>query len=76
MLLTSVDRFDVYTKVAEQVTISQAMLMNKDQAAVEIDRILTDCITRVRFAICQLDSKIELSPGSTSLPVIPERHGI
>ena len=43
----SVDRFDVYTKAAEQVTISQAILMNKGHAAVEIDRILTDCITHV-----------------------------
>ena len=44
-----VDRFDVYTKAAEQVTMSQAMLMNKVYAAVEIDRILIDCITHVGF---------------------------
>ncbi|KAF8133926.1 thiamine diphosphate-binding protein [Boletus edulis] len=41
-------RFDVFTKAAEQVTISQAMLMNKVHAAAEIDRILIDCITRAR----------------------------
>ena len=49
ILLTSVDRFDAYTKAAEQITISQAMLMDKTYAAVEIDRILVDCITRVGF---------------------------
>ncbi|KAF8558312.1 pyruvate decarboxylase [Imleria badia] len=41
-------RFDAYTKAAEQVTISQAMLMNKVNAAADIDRVLTDCITRAR----------------------------
>jgi pyruvate decarboxylase len=51
VFLTLVDRFEVYTKAAEQVTTSQAILMNKVQAAVEIDRILTDCITRVCFTI-------------------------
>ncbi|KAH7927614.1 pyruvate decarboxylase [Leucogyrophana mollusca] len=41
-------RFDAYTKAAEQITVSQATLMNKTHAAAEIDRILTDCITRAR----------------------------
>lgn len=41
-------KFDVYTKAAENVTIAQAMLMNKTQAAAEIDRILTVCITNAR----------------------------
>lgn len=41
-------KFDVYTKAAENVTIAQAILMNKAQAAVEIDRILTECITNAR----------------------------
>ncbi|KAH7884985.1 thiamine diphosphate-binding protein [Phlebopus sp. FC_14] len=41
-------RFDAYTKAAEQVTTSQANLMNKAHAAAEIDRVLTDCITRAR----------------------------
>lgn len=41
-------KFDVYTKAAEQVTIAQAMLMNKTQAAAEIDRILTECIVHAR----------------------------
>lgn len=47
VLLTLVDRFDVYTKAAEQVTTSQAILMNKAHAGAEVDRILTDCIIRV-----------------------------
>lgn len=51
MSLILVDRFDVYSKAAEQVTISQAMLMNKVYAAAEIDRVLTDCITRVCLAL-------------------------
>ncbi|KAG1879126.1 thiamine diphosphate-binding protein [Suillus subluteus] len=41
-------KFDVYTKAAENVTIAQAILMNKTQAAAEIDRILTVCITNAR----------------------------
>ena len=72
----SVDRFDVYTKAAEQVTISQAMLMNKICAAAEIDRILTDCITRVCFTHYQIESRIYLSPVSASLPVTSKRYGI
>jgi pyruvate decarboxylase len=41
-------KFDAYTKAAEHITIAQAILMNKAQAAVEIDRILTECISRAR----------------------------
>ncbi|KAL4070052.1 thiamine diphosphate-binding protein [Scleroderma yunnanense] len=41
-------RFDAYTKAAEQVTIAQASLMSKVHAAAEIDRVLTECITRAR----------------------------
>lgn len=40
-------RFDVYTKAAEQITIAQATIMAKSQAAAEIDRILTECIVHV-----------------------------
>lgn len=45
-------RFDAYAKAAEQVTASQAILMNKSNAASEIDRVLTDCITLVRTLLC------------------------
>ncbi|KAN0087690.1 pyruvate decarboxylase [Tylopilus felleus] len=41
-------RFDAYMKAAEQVTTSQAIVMNKTHAAAEIDRVLTVCITRAR----------------------------
>ncbi|KAF9221501.1 pyruvate decarboxylase [Gyrodon lividus] len=51
-------RFDAYTKAAEQVTISQAMLMNKVHAATEIDRVLTDCITRARPVYLTLPSNM------------------
>ncbi|KIJ17894.1 pyruvate decarboxylase [Paxillus involutus ATCC 200175] len=51
-------RFDAYTKAAEQVTTSQAMLMNKIHAAAEIDRILTDCITRARPVYLTLPSNM------------------
>ncbi|KAG6336857.1 hypothetical protein ID866_2215 [Astraeus odoratus] len=41
-------RFDAYTKASEQVTLAQAILMNKIHAAPEIDRVLTECITHAR----------------------------
>lgn len=40
-------RFNVYTKVAEQITAAQAIIMNKAQAAAEIDRILMEAIIQV-----------------------------
>lgn len=41
-------KFEVYTKAAEQITIAQATIMAKSQAAAEIDRILTECIVHAR----------------------------
>ena len=41
-------RFDAYQKAAEQFTISQAYLTRKENADVEIDRVLTDCLILVR----------------------------
>ena len=41
-------RFDAYLKAAEQFTSSQANLTRKDNADIEIDRVLTDCIRSVR----------------------------
>jgi TPP-dependent 2-oxoacid decarboxylase len=41
-------RFDAYLKAAEQVTFSQACLTRTDNADIEIDRVLTDCIVSVR----------------------------
>ncbi|GLB38474.1 putative TPP enzyme family protein [Lyophyllum shimeji] len=41
-------RYDAYIKAAQQVTFSQAMLHNKNDAAAEIDRVLIDAITVAR----------------------------
>ncbi|KAG1743333.1 thiamine diphosphate-binding protein [Suillus paluster] len=41
-------KFDVYTKAAEQITVAQAIIMNKTRAAAEIDRVLTECIVHAR----------------------------
>ncbi|KAG0700471.1 thiamine diphosphate-binding protein [Suillus ampliporus] len=41
-------RFDAYTKAAEQITVAQAIIMTKTQAAAEIDRVLTECIIHAR----------------------------
>ncbi|KAG1840798.1 hypothetical protein C8R48DRAFT_579846, partial [Suillus tomentosus] len=41
-------RFNVYTKVAEQITAAQAIIMNKAHAAAEIDRILMEAIIQAR----------------------------
>ena len=41
-------RFDAYQKAAELFTISQAYLTQKENADVEIDRVLTDCLILVR----------------------------
>ncbi|EGN98011.1 hypothetical protein SERLA73DRAFT_182846 [Serpula lacrymans var. lacrymans S7.3] len=41
-------RFGAYIKASEQITIAQAVLMSKTNATSEIDRILTECITRAR----------------------------
>ena len=40
-------RFDAYQKAAEQFTISQAAITRKENADIEIDRVLTDCVTSV-----------------------------
>lgn len=40
-------------KASEQVTISHAYLMTKENAAAEIDRVLTDCVITVRSSNLQ-----------------------
>ena len=37
-------RFDAYTKAAEQFTASQAVLMETQTAAAQIDRVLRECV--------------------------------
>jgi TPP-dependent 2-oxoacid decarboxylase len=67
-------RFDAYLKAAEQFTVSQAVLMGKGNAAAEIDRVLTDCITLVRASLLYgLYNVISLSSGSSSLSDSPDR---
>ncbi|EJF63216.1 pyruvate decarboxylase [Dichomitus squalens LYAD-421 SS1] len=41
-------RFDAYYKVAQEITISQATLTSKENAAAEIDRVITDCLVLAR----------------------------
>ncbi|OCH83963.1 pyruvate decarboxylase [Obba rivulosa] len=41
-------RYDAYYKAAQQFTIAQASINNKDTAAAEIDRILTECVVLAR----------------------------
>ena len=49
--LIAYHRFDAYQKAAEQFTISQAYLTRKENADVEIDRVLTDCLILVRHKV-------------------------
>lgn len=48
LIMLNTYRFDAYQKASEQFTISQAYLTRKENADMEIDRVLTDCITTVR----------------------------
>ncbi|KAF5360435.1 hypothetical protein D9756_004751 [Leucocoprinus leucothites] len=41
-------RYDAYTIASKQFTISQAQLMDKHEAAHQIDHVLVQCITRAR----------------------------
>lgn len=41
-------RFDAYTKAAEQFTASQAVLLDTQTAAAQIDRVLQECVVWVR----------------------------
>ena len=43
------DRFDAYYEASKQFTIAQASLTSKDNAATEIDRVLTECLMKVSF---------------------------
>ncbi|KAG9315659.1 thiamine diphosphate-binding protein [Chiua virens] len=76
-------RFDVYTKAAEQVTISQGMLMSSASAAAEIDRVLSDCITRARPVYLTFPSdmaSVKISAKRLKIPLSRVRprndHGV
>ncbi|KAI0766453.1 pyruvate decarboxylase [Trametes elegans] len=51
-------RYDAYLKASEQFTIAQAVLNNKDTAAYEIDRILTECLVMARPVYLMLPTDI------------------
>ena len=46
MLIMS--RYDAYYRAAQQFAIAATSLESKDTAAAEIDRVLTECVVRVR----------------------------
>ncbi|CAK5270255.1 unnamed protein product [Mycena citricolor] len=64
-------RFDAYFKASEQFTISQANLIDKDTAAAEIDRVLTDCITLARPVYIALPTNIAFTKISSERLKIP-----
>jgi TPP-dependent 2-oxoacid decarboxylase len=45
--LTNFPRFEAYAKAAALFTISQAYIVDKKDAASQIDQAITDCITGV-----------------------------
>jgi pyruvate decarboxylase len=51
-------RFDAYQKAAEQFTISQAHLTRKENADIEIDRILTNCVISGRPVYLSLPTDV------------------
>ncbi|KAG6891359.1 hypothetical protein C0992_008474, partial [Termitomyces sp. T32_za158] len=58
-------RYDAYTTAAQQFTYSQATLKNKNNAAVEIDRVLIDCITKARPVYLSLPTDLVSAKIST-----------
>ncbi|KAF9643971.1 pyruvate decarboxylase [Thelephora ganbajun] len=68
-------RFDAYQKAAEQFTISQAHLTRKENADVEIDRVLTDCIISGRPVYLTLPTDVayeRISAARLSTPLNKE----
>ncbi|KZT42636.1 pyruvate decarboxylase [Sistotremastrum suecicum HHB10207 ss-3] len=68
-------RFDAYTKAAEQFTVAQTNLMNLENAASEIDRVLTQCITAARPVYLTLPTdiaKAKISSDGLKTPLV--RH--
>ncbi|KAG6850282.1 hypothetical protein H0H93_015539 [Arthromyces matolae] len=58
-------RFDAYTTAAQQFTYSQATLKNANNAAAEIDRVLSDCITKARPVYLSLPTDLVSAKIST-----------
>ncbi|KAF7365283.1 Pyruvate decarboxylase [Mycena venus] len=64
-------RYDAYIKAAENFTISQAILTDANTAAAEIDRILTDCMTRARPVYLTLPTNLVFEKISSERLKIP-----
>ncbi|KAJ6508886.1 pyruvate decarboxylase [Mycena sanguinolenta] len=64
-------RYDAYIKAAENFTISQAILTEAKTAAAEIDRVLTDCITRARPVYLTLPTNLVFEKISSERLKIP-----
>ncbi|KAJ7212182.1 pyruvate decarboxylase, partial [Mycena pura] len=65
-------RYDAYIKAAENFTASQAILADKSTAAAEIDRVLTDCMTRARPVYLTLPTNLvyeEISADRLKIPL-------
>ncbi|KAJ6559257.1 pyruvate decarboxylase [Mycena vulgaris] len=67
-------RYDAYEKAAENFTISQANITDKDTAAAEIDRVLTDCITLARPVYLALPTNMAFEKISAERLKIPLSH--
>ncbi|KAK7048297.1 pyruvate decarboxylase [Favolaschia claudopus] len=64
-------RYDAYIKAAENFSISTAILTDKATAATEIDRVLTDCITRARPVYLTLPTNLVYEKISSERLKIP-----
>ncbi|KAJ7209307.1 thiamine diphosphate-binding protein [Mycena pura] len=64
-------RYDAYVKAAENVTISQGIITDKEGAAATIDRVLTDCMTRARPVYLTLPTNLVFEKISSERLRIP-----
>ncbi|KAJ7742605.1 thiamine diphosphate-binding protein [Mycena metata] len=67
-------RFDAYLKAAENITISQGLVTDKETAASTIDRVLTDCITKARPVYLTLPTNMvfeKISSERLKIPLSP-----
>ncbi|KAK0201639.1 pyruvate decarboxylase THI3 [Desarmillaria ectypa] len=64
-------RYDAYMKVAEQFSVAHAYLNNPATAAVEIDHLLTECMTKARPVYLTLPTDIVFDKISSARLKIP-----
>ncbi|KAJ7506986.1 pyruvate decarboxylase [Mycena galericulata] len=64
-------RYDAYIKAAENFTISQGIITDKDTAAAQIDRVLTVCMTRARPVYLTLPTNLVFEKISSQRLKIP-----